>query len=55
MPVLIPIQPRRLISGILVASLKERLGGRYPPWKGSASAIARGASLCQGRHPVIAG
>ena len=38
-PVLIPIQPRRLISGILVASLKERLGGRYPPWKGSASAM----------------
>ena len=38
-PVLNPIQPRRLISGILVASLKERLGGRYPPWKGSASAM----------------
>ena len=38
-PVLIPIQPKRLRSGILVASLKERLGGRYPPWKGSASAM----------------
>ena len=38
-PVLNAIQPRRLRSGILSLSLKERLGGRYPPWKGSASAM----------------
>jgi hypothetical protein len=36
--VLNPLQPKRRTSGILVTSLKERLGGRYPPWKGSASA-----------------
>ncbi len=51
-PVLIAIQPKRKTSGILVTSLKERLGGRFS-LEGKRLCQARGASLCQDRLPVI--
>jgi hypothetical protein len=51
--VLIAIQPKRWTSGILGASLKERLGGRFS-LEGKRLCQARGASLCQdGQHVII--
>jgi hypothetical protein len=51
-PVLIAIQPKRWTSGIVVPSLKERLGGRFS-LEGKRLCHARGASLCQDRQHVI--
>jgi hypothetical protein len=50
--VLIAVQPKRRTSGILVTSLKERLGGRFS-LEGKRLCHARGASLCQDRQHVI--
>jgi hypothetical protein len=51
-PVLIAIQPKRRTSGIVLPSLKERLGGRFS-LEGKRLCQARGASLCRDRQHVI--
>ncbi len=51
-PVLVAIQPKRWTSDILVASLKERLGGRFS-LGGKRLCYAQDASLCQGGQGAI--